>query len=185
MSNFLEQLLNQSRDLYLNFFVETVRSMENSAQIVREAILLNAEGEPIGSGRLQLPSRVDVYDPSNEGQLIHIASDKELSFEQFSFTYLDTEIVINSLSWENVEIDTDLTQPKFDDVLLEWFPSAFNATNQSSENDLCMCIHFTSDPENSKLGSIVEIDLGSASIEVFWELIERIIRMGASAIVIS
>lgn len=106
--------------------------------------------------------------------------DKVLTFERIEGRIAETELVIEALRWDAVVISHD--SPSIEEAIAHWFEKWFDPdeTNFDPTAELSGCIHavFLAPGE-------LQIDLGTAPAEAFWELLESVSGGDATRICIT
>ena len=89
----------------------------------------------------------------------------------------ETELVLDSLRWDAVLIRHDV--PDIDDAIEAWFAKWFDPDELRFEpgNELSNCIHAVHIGSNE-----IEVDLGTAPTEAFWQLLTCLAEANASTL---
>lgn len=178
------RLLDDIRGLYLSELRETIRQTEADLgwRIVTEAEYLDADGEVVREGALHLPLCGDIFaiGPNGTVQSFRVDGSKMLSFEPIEFSW-DERLTVRlaPFLWDQcvLELSPEVSLEDLSPVG-DWFSRWFDAPG--FENDqLQGRVHCLSDPKYSANGVTMEVDLGSAPVEAFEELLDAAAFVGA------
>jgi len=164
--NFMKEILNEIRDLYINQFLDALKDHKDS--IIEPAMRLE-NGCLALDGKLNLPLRLDLV---HENASISVDSNKKLSFSEIDFIWGGSlKVGLNPFCWDSMVCTFDKTNDSDWTLLYEWFMKWFDEDDQSPalKNNLYGVVHFLSDPEPCALGFQINIDFGSSTIEAFEE----------------
>jgi hypothetical protein len=184
----LEELLEQIREVYYDAFQEAIaeRRREGGPDLILEPVLLDEEGEPVREGLLNLPLRGDLFVVHGEElDGCSVDSTSMLDFEPFSFTVEDEHVPTFTLSpfvWDSVEMTLGGLDEEATDwsPLTSWFLAWFADDEDRKEGDLAHVVHGLSDPEMTADGLRLTIDLGSAPVGAFEDLLAAVHMLGAT-----
>lgn len=182
----LGQLLDQIRDYYVTRFIDAINehSGNDGVTVAHEPAFCNANGEVVTEGELALPVRGDLL-LIRDGVVsdsIRIDTDGMLSFEPINFDWPDNKLNIDlrpfQWNWMQLRIfglkaDADWTP------IRDWFIGWFQE-DDPGDGELLGGVHFLSEPEHGHAYPQVSIDLGTAPVESFEELLDAIGQMGAT-----
>ena len=184
----LGQLLDQIRDYYVNQFIGAINdySAADDATIAHEPAFCNADGNVVTEGRLALPARGDllIIRDGVVSESLEIDTDGMLSFEPIAFDWPENNLNVDlqPFQWNWIQLrmyglqaDADWTPIR--DWFIRWFQE-----NDPADNELLGGVHFLSDPEAGDGYLQVSIDLGTAAVESFEELLDAIGQLGADRV---
>ena len=164
------------REVYQERFAAEVQRLrrEHSEKVYTEAALRRADGEVALEGKEQLGLRVDAVIPST-GQSVSIDSATRLSFNPARVWVDDLKVWIRPFSWEHCVVTLQCESGAFQFAPIRaWFERWFDADDvkDPDERGLCGVVHFLDEPEFAKTRVFLTVDLGSAPVEAFYELLE-------------
>lgn len=184
----LGQLLDQIRDYYVSRFIDALEehSSADGVTIAHEPAFCDENGDVVTAGELSLPARGDllVIRDGAVSDSLRIDTDGMLSFEPIAFDWPDNNLHIDlhPFQWNWMELrifglktDTDWTP------LRDWFIGWFQETDPA-DDELLGGVHFMSDPEYRSEFSQLSIDLGTAPVEAFEELLDALGQMEAARV---
>lgn len=184
----LGQLLDQIRDYYVSRFIDAINGHSGNVgvTVAHEPAFCNAKGEVVAAGELSLPARGDLL-LVRDGAVsdsVQIDTDGMLSFEPFAFSWAESNLNVDlrpfQWNWMQLRIfglktDADWTP------IRNWFIGWFQE-NDPADDELLGGVHFLSDPEYGHDYSQLSIDLGTAPVESFEDLLDAIGQMGAARV---
>lgn len=182
----LGQLLDQIRAYYVNRFMDAINehSSVEGVTVAHEPAFCNAKGEVVTEGKLALPVRGDLFviRDGNVSESIRIDTEGMLAFEPIMFDWPDSKLHVDlqPFQWNWIELrifglkaDADWTP------IRDWFIGWFQE-NDPADDELLGGVHFLSDPEHRHDYSQISIDLGTAPVEAFEELLDAVGQMEAT-----
>ncbi len=184
----LGQLLDQIRDYYVSRFIDAINehSSSDGVTVAHEPAFCNANGEVVTEGALSLPARGDLLVIRDGAVVDSVQIDTEgmLSFEPVEFEWpennLNVELRPFQWNWMQLRIfglKTDADWTPIRDWFIGWFQE-----NDPADDELLCGVHFLSDPEYGHDYSQLTIDLGTAPVESFEELLDAIGQLGATCV---
>lgn len=184
----LEELLEQVRDVYQDAFQEAIaeRRGAGAETLVLEPVFLDDHGAPVREGTLNLPMRGDVFVAGEDGvEGFPVDSTAMLDFETFSFSVADeagTTFTLAPFVWDSLEmtlggVDADASDWS---PLTAWFLAWFENDEETGEEDLGGVVHCLTDPETTPDGVRLTVDLGSAPVAAFEDLLAAVQMLGAT-----
>ncbi len=187
MSEF-RQLFDQIRRYYLDRFATMLSELEQQqgVSILLEPPLLNAAGNVVADGPLDLPMRKDIvlleHDTVKESISVDIES--TLGFEPVRLRWKDrVDVEIDSFQWNNVHLAlrpalplTALTPIK------RWFDRWFEEPESPRDPPFFGVVHFMSDPDFMESSLAFWLDLGTAPSEVVADLLDACADAGANSV---
>ncbi len=184
----LGQLLDKIRDYYVSRFIDAINehSGMDGVTVAHEPAFCNANGEVVSEGALSLPTRGDLL-LIRDGAVsdsIRIDTDGKLSFEPIVFTWPENNLNVDlrPFQWNWMQLRIFGLKPKADwTPIRDWFIDWFQE-NDPAEDELLGGVHFLSDPEYGHDYSQLSIDLGTAPVESFEELLDAIGQMEAACV---
>jgi hypothetical protein len=181
----LGQLLEDIRQHYVDHFLAVVRRLQRraGAKVRTEVALCDSEGQPVCEGTLHLPLRIDavVVQDGEAIESISVDAAKMLSFEPVLFQWSgNLTVFLGPFAWHALEMRLPrLGRGKGWAALQSWFKKWFRE-DEDGEGALLGLVHFLSDPEESAEAVSFTVDLGSAPVEAFEELLDAIAACGVS-----
>jgi hypothetical protein len=178
----LGDLLDKIRQYYLDRYIATAEQrMANTADVVLEPALRNSDGEVVVEGELQLPLRIDlvVLQNGEAKESLTIDTDGMLSFEPISFDWSDSlQVSLAPFQWQQATLRMPVPRKADWQPLIDWFWHWFGEEDDNAGEELLGAVHFLSDPEVSKKMVTFAIDLGTAPVEAFEELLDAVAMLG-------
>jgi hypothetical protein len=178
----LGELLDQVRQYYLDRLIAAAeKRLSRKTTVILEPVLRSSSGEAVAAGELQLPLRKDlaVLQNGEVKELLTIETKGMLAFEPITFGWGDRlQVVLGPFQWQQMTFR--LPQRKRTDwqPLKEWFRHWFQEEEDGGEDSLLGVVHFLSDPGVSGKDVAFEVDLGSAPVEAFEELLDAVAALG-------
>lgn len=184
----LGQLLDEIRDYYVSRFIKAINehSKVDAANLVHEAALCNEDGEVFTAGELALPTRCDllvIRDGTVSTSLL-IDTDRMFSFEPIVFVWPENNLNVDlrPFQWNWMQVRIFGLKPDIDwTPIRHWFIHWFKE-DDPAEDELLGGVHFLSDPKDGIGYSQVSIDLGTAPVEGFEELLDVLGQFGADRV---
>ena len=180
------ELLDKIREYYLRRFGEVVgEKRKPGATIATETAYRDEHGQPIGDGALNLPSRGDVFVITNGEVTESLQVDTEgmLSFQPLSFAWESAVVTLSPFQWNWCEVSaTGNITAESPSAIVKWFHRWFLADEDGVPERFVGAVHFMSDLEMGTGHFSVSVDLGSAPIEAFEELLDAAVLAGATQI---
>jgi len=184
----LGQLLDEIRDYYVNRFIDAIneQSLADGVTLTHEPAFCDSNGDVVIEGELAVPSRVDllVISDGAASDSILIDTDGILSFESIAFDWPENDLNVDlhpfQWNWMQVRIfglKTNADWAPIRDWFIGWFQE-----NDPADGELLGGVHWLSDPEYGDDYSQLSIDLGTAPVESFEELLDAIGQMGATRV---
>ncbi len=184
----LGQLLDEIRDYYINRFIDAIneQSLADGVTLTHEPAFCDSNGDVVTEGELAVPSRVDllVISDGAASDSILIDTDGMLSFEPIAFDWPENDLNVDlhpfQWNWMQVRIfglKTNTDWAPIRDWFIGWFQE-----NDPADGELLGGVHWLSDPEYGDDYSQLSIDLGTAPVESFEELLDAIGQMGATRV---
>jgi hypothetical protein len=179
----LGELLDQVRHYYLERLMKAAQqqvSVKNT-QVVLEPALRGEDGNPTVEGTLQLPLRKDlaVFQDGVVTKLMTIDTEGMLSFEPVSFDWDDgLQVRLGPFRWQAMPVRMPLRNKTDWQPLQDWFWRWFRKDEDGDGDSFLGAVHFLSDPEASGEKVAFEVDLGSAPVEAFEELLDAVASLG-------
>jgi hypothetical protein len=184
----LGQLLDEIRDYYINRFIDAIneQSLADGVTLTHEPAFCDSNGDVVTEGELAVPSRVDllVISDGAVSDSILIDTDGILSFEPIAFDWPENDLNVDlhpfQWNWMQVRIfglKTNTDWAPIRDWFIGWFQE-----NDPADGELLGGVHWLSDPEYGDDYSQLSIDLGTAPVESFEELLDAIGQMRATRV---
>lgn len=184
----LGQLLDQIRDYYVSRFIDAINehSGHDGVTVAHEPAFCDANGDVVVEGELSLPTRGDLL-LIRDGAVsdsIRIDTDGMLSFEPIAFAWPENNLNVDlrpfQWNWMQLRIFGLKTEADWTPIR-DWFIGWFQE-DDPADDELLGGVHFLSDPESGHDFLQLSIDLGTAPIESFEELLDAIGQMGAECV---
>ena len=123
----------------------------------------------------------DFLNNDDGSNVVEFAPESKLEFQQTSQELGSATLVLRSLQWDRVFIETDIDQIT-DAAITVWFEYWFDADDVRTGEQpvLGNIIHSVSVD-----GGAINVDFGSAEPQAFWDLISALERAGANIITVS
>jgi hypothetical protein len=185
-------LLDAVRTAYVTTFSRRLEALKGSRaeRVIPEAIVC-AEGDQVGTEGLSLlPARVDlcVFDGQRVVDVVEVDSEDLVDFEPVTFVWGEgLEVTLRPFTWDCC--DLRLPGAPSDDglgALSAWFWRWFDARDDRSPTNVFPggVVHSNSDPVSDGEAWQVRIDLGSARLKAFEELMDAVAAMHCGAVVV-
>ncbi len=173
----LGELLDAIRAFYLERFREAIEEQEADPgnQALVEAALRDAAGEIVREGTFQLPFRADLS-VLREGTCVAsltVDTERMLSFDPVEFTWESSlGVVLAPFQWNMCPLAL-APAPELEQLasLTKWFERWFEES-QDADPPFFGCVHYLSDPEEEDGECRLALDLGSAPVAAFEELLD-------------
>lgn len=184
----LGQLLDQIRDYYVSRFIDAINEYSgvDDATVAHEPALCDADGNVVAVGVLALPARSDLLVIRNGAvsDSHQIDTDGMLTFEPIAFDWPENNLNVDlqPFQWNWMQLRISGLRPDADwTPIRNWFIHWFQE-NDPADDELLGGVHFLSDPEDGDGYSQVSIDLGTAPVESFEELLDALGQLGADRV---
>jgi hypothetical protein len=187
-------LLEAVRAVYVTTFSRRLEELSRSRaeRVIPEAVA-SAEGNEEAEedeGRTILPVRVDlcVFDGRRVVDVVRVDSEELVEFEPVIFVWGEgLEVTLRPFTWDRC--DLRLSGPPSDDglgALSAWFWRWFDERDERAPTNRFPggVIHSVSDPVSDGEAWGVRIDLGSARLKAFEELMDAVAAMRCRAVVV-
>ncbi|MEY2613411.1 MAG: hypothetical protein RL069_2223, partial [Planctomycetota bacterium] len=176
------------RDYYVNRFIDAIneQSLADGVTLKHEPAFCDSNGDVVTEGELAIPSRVDllVISDGAASDSILIDTDGMVSFEPIAFDWPENNLNVDlhpfQWNWVQVRIFGLKTNTDWAPIR-DWFIGWFHE-NDPADGELLGGVHWLSDPEYGDDYSQLSIDLGTAPVESFEELLDAIGQMGATRV---
>jgi hypothetical protein len=176
------ELLDQVRQYYLDGFIKVRDELlaEHNTRLILEPELRGSDGAVVTEGALQLPLRTDMAVIKDGGaKTLSIDTERMLSFEPVSFRWgAGLNVRLRPFQWQAMRLQVLLPETRSWRQLQDWFRRWFKE-DAGEHNDMMGAVHFISDPEFSAGAVTFAIDLGTAPVEAFEDLLDALEMMGA------
>lgn len=182
-SDDLEEILSPVRDLYLSRYLRRVaKSRKIGHEIVTEPRMRDKTGAIDRDGVLNLPRRSDFGLVTKKGvQHRDIGEICDMMFDPMEFDLSrDATIRVYPFCWKAFEVAFDAEDdPDRLQLVRHWYLEWFQARRLEDAEDIAGAVHSLDGPEfNGKAWSI-RIDMGSAPIAAFADLMDVLVASGA------
>lgn len=185
----LSAVIGPLRDLTVGRLLDALSTaLEQGGTVRQEPMLRDKARRILRNGRLHLPQRAD-FEIRRDGQTETrvLPEGPKLQFDPVEVRRPDGLIVqVEPFSWDAARIlvaDPDRTLNY--SPIRRWFLEAFQSRYGELAPDLDGAVHRLSGPERRGDGWLFEVDLGSAPVGSFIEMVDAFARAGARRLVIS
>jgi hypothetical protein len=180
-------LLDQIRELYVSQFLAAVSDAQSDpdATVIAEGDLVDEEGNLVTEGLLDVGVRTDIVVVSTKGtRSIRVDSTRIISFSPVDFQWAaGLSVRLYPFHWDNCELNIfRMLVSAGAHPLAEWFRH-WSEPRTIGEGILGVP-HFISDPEQNGTRQRYYVDLGTAPVEAFEELLDACLRGGATEVVV-
>jgi hypothetical protein len=185
-----EELLDAMRDLYLESFQAAIaeqRRLHPEAELAIEPILRGETGEPLLEGALKLPMRGDLVVAAEQVLGLSVDAPELLAFDPFEFVIEEAQgptFAVFPFSWDDVEVTlAGLDAERTDwSPLIAWFLAWFDEESEPQDDrGLSGVVHALSDPVIDDDFASFIVDLGSAPVAAFEDLVAALQMLGPTA----
>jgi len=179
----MADLLNGIRAHYVRQLAEAVQKVPGHV----EPAFRRASGELSLEGALQLPCRAD-FIPSggpNSGEPQSVDADSRITFEPLEVQHGSCSITLEPFTWDWATVIVQgMTSGVMSPIVSEWFYRWFDPedTNLPDAGGLLGVVHFASDPIAREGAVETTLDLGSAPVEAFHQILKALAERGATHI---
>ncbi|MCC6511940.1 MAG: hypothetical protein IT423_22775 [Pirellulaceae bacterium] len=188
VTSVLGQILDKIRDYYVSRFMDAVNehSSTDGVTVAHEPAFCDSNGDVVCEGELSLPARGDLL-LIRDGTVfdsVRIDTYGMLSFEPVAFDWPGGKlnVLMRPFQWNWIQLRIFGLGPDADwTPIRNWFIGWFQE-NDPDAYELLGGVHFLSDPERGGEYTQVSIDLGTAPVESFEELLDAIGQMGATSV---
>ncbi len=179
----LGELLDKVRESYVSRLAAAIAASPGAAP---EPAMLRADGTVAREGKLDLGLRADLARAVGEShETVRVASIALARFEPLRFEWNGVPIELAPFFWDAlwmtlVGVPTVVSF----DPLREWYERWFeDEEHPTDEGALAHVVHSLSDPRPTREGCEFELDLGSAPVEAFEELLDAAPALGPLRVV--
>ena len=174
------QLLDRVRHTYVETLAAAVAGA--GAGGVAEPLLMDGDGRPVSDGVLQVPCRVDlvVVRDGLAGSQQRVDATRLVEFDEIAFDWdSGLEVTLTPFSWDYVQLDLDALVDHRE--LKTWFEQwcQLEDVREPGPDGLFGVVHFISDPKRAGSSWRLFVDLGSAPVKAFEQLLDAVERSGA------
>jgi len=177
------ELLDQIRCYYVDRFIKTRDELlaEQNTRLILEPELRGSDGAVVTEGALQLALRTDMaVIKEGSAKTLSIDSERMLSFEPVSFMWgAGLGVHLGPFQWQAMRLRVRLPEITHWQPLQHWFWRWFKENAGEHNEALVGAVHFLSDPEVSDGTVTFAVDLGTAPVEAFEDLLDALEMMGA------
>jgi hypothetical protein len=178
------ELLDQIRQYYLDRFIKTRDELraEQNTRLILEPELRGNDGAVVTEGVLGLPLRVDMaVIKDGDAKTLSIDTEGMLSFEPMSFMWgAGLKVCLGPFQWQAMRLQVLLPETTRWQPLQQWFWRWFKEDAGEHNEALAAAVHYLSDPEVSHSVVTFAVDLGTAPVEAFEDLLDALEMMGAT-----
>lgn len=184
----LGELVDRIRDHYVSRFIDAINeySAADDVTVAHEPALRNSDGDVVTAGELALPMRSDLLVTRNGviSDSLQIDTDRILSFEPISFEWPKSKlhVELGPFQWNWIQLRIFGLKAGADwTPIREWFIGWFQV-DDAGDDELLGGVHFFSDPAVGDGYTQVSIDLGTAPVQTFEELLDALGQLGADSV---
>lgn len=159
-------------DARRRYLEEFRRQVSGGPEFHVEPALRTAGGAVAVEGALLLPTRVDLMRRSDRS-IVVVNTPQPRSGVQASSVVSGVAVSIESPLWDSLKIRLRSCAPGDFAALKSWFHAWFDEEDHNKLNDdgFYGVVHFLSDPERVGSDTVLTVDLGSAPIMAFDQLL--------------
>ena len=177
------ELLDQVRQYYVDRFIKSRDELlaEQNTRLILEPELRGSDGAVVTEGALQLPLRTDmVVIKEGSAKTLSIDTERMMSFEPICFMWgAGLKVHLDPFQWQAMRLQVRLPEMTRWQPLQHWFSRWFKENAGEHNEALAGAVHFLSDPEVSDGAVTFAVDLGTAPVEAFEDLLDALEMMGA------
>jgi hypothetical protein len=185
-------LLGEIRSTYMATFERRVRELTaaSSAQVIPEAALCRDSGDVVTDGTLDLPLRVDlcIFERGQAVDVVRIDAETMLSFDPVVFQWGEAlEVELHPFTWDHCQLRFGEPDNGHVAALATWFRRWFDVVDERAPTNVFPggVVHSLMGPTSGEGASWqVAVDLGSARLKAFEELLDVITAMGCTRVVV-
>jgi hypothetical protein len=182
----LTELLDKIRDYYLTRFKQVIDEQRgNGFEIIIEPQLMDKNGQIITEGFFETPFRNDLFllVDNKPIESVMVDTESKLAFKPITLRWTEKlTVTIEPFQWNYLTLvfneDIDFSWA----YLKDWFNDSFGEKN--SDSDFKLAIHFISDPYKIDNTQMVDIDLGSGTIDDFKNLLDTLDKMNLTSVTV-
>lgn len=191
MSSFVDQLeefLTPVRDLYMSrYFRRQKKWRKIGYDVEAEPKIRDMDGKVVRDGVLNLPRRADFGLMTNNGpQYRELGEICDMMFEPMVFSVGSrSTVIINPFCWKALSVSFDAN----DDterlkLVRQWYLEAFQSLRMDEGMDIHGTLHSLTGPKFADDNWSIQIDMGSAPISVFANLLDLLVASGVEHITV-
>lgn len=185
----LGRLLDQIRESYLCAFstIAQQQAGRTDSHLITEAVIVDAGGQPITEGSLDLPMREDLA-VRRKGKVIDsimVDAGKLVSFGPIEFQWRQRLTVsFYPMQWHAIPcVLHEVSRQVPWKPLTDWFNAAFGDPQLTGDGQSFLGVaHYLSDPEFFEGTAKVAMDLGSAPVTCFEQMLDAFLAMGVARV---
>jgi hypothetical protein len=182
----LVELLEQVRNVYLDQWLAVIdeKMAQPGLRVIAEPAWRTDDGHLALEGELQLPLRTDLamMEGGAVSDMLNVASESPVPFDAVEFDWGKTlHVEMGPFAWQAFTITIPSDPVCNSGPLQEWFWKWFLEEEDGAEApDLLGAVHYLSDPAPAE--DVVEflVDLGSAPVAAFEELLDALSVAGVT-----
>jgi hypothetical protein len=185
------ELLARIRASYMETFALRLAdaSRVDGERVIPEVAVCQADGQLAREGVLGLPRRVDacVFAGDALARTLHFDAEQLLAFESLSLVWGDgLDVDLHPFTWDACELR--FASPERDDPapLVAWFQRWFDEDDERGLTNEFPggVVHSIAGPAEEGEAWLVVVDLGSARLKAFEELLDAVAAVGAARVVV-
>ncbi len=175
------ELLARIRTTYVEEFARRLEQAgrEGQGRLLPEAALCRPDGGLALAGALELPQRVDAcaFSEGEAASVLSFGSERMLTFDPLTLVWGDhLDVELHPFTWDDCELR--FAPPSDGDLgaLTRWFRHWFDEADERAQTNEFPgnVVHSFSGPSDEDGIWAVAIDLGSARIKAFEELLDAV-----------
>jgi hypothetical protein len=182
----LTELLDSIRDHYLERLTAAIdEKVDAGVTVATEVALRDETGAPKGDGVFDLPMRVDlaVLTGGTVSDSITVDTETMLSFDEVVFDWDGLGVTLSPFQWNWCEVLAEGTFTEASvEPLIDWFHEWFVDGEDGDGTELLGAVHYMSDPQLTASQISFVIDLGTAPVDAFEELLDAVAATGATSV---
>jgi hypothetical protein len=182
------QLLDEIRRFYLDRFATVLRELEQQpgVRVVLEPPLLNAAGNVVADGPLDLAMRKDIVllEHDQVKQSVACETESMLGFEPVRLRWNDrVDVDIEPFQWNNVRLALRPARPLTALAPIKrWFDTWFEEPESPRDPPFFGVVHFMSDPDLTERSTAFWVDFGSAPTHAVADLLDACTEASADSV---
>jgi len=181
----LTELLEQIREDWVDQLTLAIdeRQAVAGTRVIAEPAVRDVNGRVATSGQLQFPCRTDiaVLEDDQVTEVVNVESDRTIEFEAVEFDWGKTlHVEMGPFGWQALFITVPADDSYVWVPVQDWFWKWFHEEEDSDSSELLGAVHFCSDPIVDGDVVTLSMDLGSAPVAAFEEMLDAVSASGVS-----
>ncbi|MEQ9501014.1 MAG: hypothetical protein RIT81_29370 [Deltaproteobacteria bacterium] len=173
----LNELLEDIRTMYVDDLVAAASALKGQGDVRLEAALRDEAGALVREGPHGLGMRVDIAVLGEDATTHAVDSERMIDFEPGELEYENLVVEIAPFMWDAVKLRLEPADAKVE-PFVAWFERWF-ASDEEGDAPYGV-VHFMSDPAVEDGALEIDLDLGSASVDAFEDLLDACVAAGVT-----